>query len=34
MKFLFSRLKEFSQKSLENLKNYITFLEVKMKQEI
>ena len=34
MKFLFHKLKEFSKKSLENLKIYMNFMEVKMRQEI
>jgi hypothetical protein len=34
MKFLFSRLKEFSRHSLDNLRVYINFMEVKMRQEI
>lgn len=31
---MFSRLKDYSKRSLENLNNYIKFLEVKIKQEI
>lgn len=34
LKFLFDKLKQYSKRSLDNLKNYITFLEVKIKQEI
>ena len=32
MKFLYEKLKEYSKRSLENIKVYINFLEVKMKQ--
>ena len=34
LKFLFAKLKDYSKHSLDNLKNYITFMEVKIKQEI
>ena len=34
IKFLFYKLKDFSKRSLDNLKIYINFMEVKMRQEI
>ena len=34
MKFLFYKLKEYSKRSLDNLRIYMNFMEVKMRQEI